>query len=468
MDTFGIVILAAGRGKRLNMLESKPLAPLMGRKLIDFSLRPLRMFLQGREGWMTVVLGHKRELVENHLHLEYSSSLRIACQAEPRGTGDAVRSYFNDCADAKDLKYTIVACGDTPLLDEGIFVNLLEHLKEKKLLGVVATFHAANPTGYGRIVRGEQGFRIVEEVDCSEEMKKITEVNSGVYIVETAYLLSRLKKVECSGVTQEFYLTDIAADSPDFGALPFDRGERFAGVNTLKQLESAEGVLRRRKIEGLREQGVLFLDSRHVYIEDPVEVARGTRIEPHVHLRGKTVVGSNCLLENGVVVKDSSIQNGAVVKAYSYIEGGRIGERCQVGPFAHLRKGSAIACESKIGNFVEVKNSQVGEKVGISHLSYIGDAEIGDGSNIGCGFITCNYDGDKKNKTKIGRNNFIGSDSQMIAPVSTGDDCYIASGSTINKDMPPGSFASSRSRQETREGWAKRFFKGRWARKGKT
>ena len=467
MDTFGIVILAAGKGKRLDIVEAKPLASLMGRKLVDFSLHPLHEFLREREGRITVVLGYKREQVEKYIRSEHPPSVQIVYQEEQRGTGDAVRSYFQSCPDAKELKYTVVACADTPLLDEGIFSALLEHLEKKNLSGVVATFHAANPRGYGRIVRGGKGFRIVEEADCSEEMKKITEVNSGIYVVETNYLLSRLEKMECSDVTQEFYLTDIACDFSGFEAVLFGEEERFIGVNTLEQLELAERVLRRKKIQNLREQGVYFLDSRHVYIDEGVEIAQGTRIYPHVHLRGKTVVGQNCVLENGAVIVDSLIGDDTVVKAYSYLEGARIGEHCQVGPFAHLRQGSEIANESKIGNFVEIKNSLIGKSVGISHLSYVGDAEVGEGTNIGCGFITCNYDGEKKHKTKIGRNNFIGSDSQMIAPISTGDDCYIASGSTLNRDMPAGSFASSRQRQENREGVAKRFFKGKWLKRVK-
>ena len=463
MDTFGIVLLAAGKGKRLSLAKPKPLAALMGRKLIDFSLGPLQNFLQDRSGRLTVVLGHRREQVENHIRAEHSPSIRIVYQEQLLGTGDAVKSYFQNCNDAKELKYTIIVCSDTPLLEEKIFSTLLEYLEKKNLLGVVATFHTDNPTGYGRIVREEQNFRIIEEADCSKKMRAITEVNSGIYIVETDYLLSRLEKIHRNDITQEFYLTDIACDNSRFEALVFGEPERFAGVNTLEQLESAEAVLRKRKIQNLRAAGVCFLDSRHVYVEDQVAVAPGTRIEPHVHLKGKTTIGKNCVLENGSIITDSIIQNDVVIKSYSYIEGACIGERCQVGPFAHLRRGSDIACESKIGNFVEIKNSQIGEKVGISHLSYVGDAEIGDMTNIGCGFVTCNYDGEKKHKTKIGKNNFIGSDSQMIAPVSTGDSCYIASGSTINKDMPAGSFASSRSRQETKPGWAERFFKGKWA-----
>ena len=355
-----------------------------------------------------------------------------------------------------------MVCGDTPLLDEGIFSAMWEHLENRGLSGVVATFHADDPSGYGRIVRESGEFRILEEADCSEEMKGITEVNSGVYIVETDYLLSRLEKLEHSTATGELYLTDIVRNSSRFEAMPFDQAMRFSGVNTLEQLESAEAFLRRKKIKELREGGVRFLDSRHVYVEDKVEIARGTLVCPHVHLKGKTIIGQNCILENGSVVTDSILRDNVVVKAYSYIEGAQIGEHCRIGPFAHLRKGSEIAGDSKIGNFVEIKNSRIGKDVGISHLSYVGDAEIGGMSNIGCGFITCNYDGEKKHKTKIGKNNFIGSDSQVIAPVNIGDHCYVASGSTINKDMPPGSFASSRSRQETKEGWAKRFFKGKW------
>ena len=211
----------------------------MGRKLIDFSLYPALAFLEKRDGFLTIVVGHDRESVEEHIRSEHvSSPIRFACQEKPRGTGDAVRAYFRHCGDAKDLRYTVVVCGDTPLLDEEIFSTLWERLEKGGLSGVVATFHMEAPGGYGRIVREGRGFRIVEEADCSEEMRRVTEVNSGIYIVETEYLLSRLDELEESSVTGEIYLTDIVCGSSHFEAVPFESAGRFAGVNTLEQLES--------------------------------------------------------------------------------------------------------------------------------------------------------------------------------------------------------------------------------------
>jgi bifunctional UDP-N-acetylglucosamine pyrophosphorylase/glucosamine-1-phosphate N-acetyltransferase len=235
----------------------------------------------------------------------------------------------------------------------------------------------------------------------------------------------------------------------------------FLGVNTLLQLEQAEAALRKRKVNELRENGVRFIDGNNTYIDSDVEVGAGTIIYPQTYLSGKTKIGNNVIIEMGAIIKDSLVDDNARVLAYSILDSAHLRTNAHAGPFARLRPGADIGPEAKIGNFVEIKKSVLDRGVKVSHLSYVGDAFIGADTNIGCGFITCNYDGEKKHITKIGKNCFIGSDSQAVAPIEIGDNCFVASGSTINKDMPSESFAISRGQQITKEGMSKKFIKGK-------
>jgi bifunctional UDP-N-acetylglucosamine pyrophosphorylase/glucosamine-1-phosphate N-acetyltransferase len=235
------------------------------------------------------------------------------------------------------------------------------------------------------------------------------------------------------------------------------------GVNSPKQLELAGRHLRLSINNQLQESGVEIIDGNSTYIEPTVRVGRGTVIYPQTYLHGKTVIAEDCLIEPGCIIKDSTLSTNITIKAYSYLEGAKIANECTVGPFARLRQGSDLGPKVKIGNYVEVKKSRLDESVSVSHLSYVGDAEIGENVNIGCGFITCNYDGESKHKTIIGKNSFIGSDTQMIAPVEIGESAFVASGSTINQNVPDFGFALSRARQVIKEKMASRFLKGKWA-----
>jgi bifunctional UDP-N-acetylglucosamine pyrophosphorylase/glucosamine-1-phosphate N-acetyltransferase len=237
----------------------------------------------------------------------------------------------------------------------------------------------------------------------------------------------------------------------------FDNEDCFLGVNNLLQLETVENILLTEKKRNLALSGVRFIQSHSIYLEDMVDIEPGCTIYPSVSLHGATTIKEGCVLENGVIVKDSNIASNTLVKAYSYIEGATIGSDCAIGPMARIREGSEFSEQCKIGNFVETKKSKFHKGVKVSHLSYVGDAEIGEETNIGCGFITCNYDGANKHKTIIGKRSFIGSDCQMIAPIEIGDEAFVGSGSTINKNVPSGAFAIARAKQETREGAAARF-----------
>ena len=458
--TIGAVILAAGEGKRLKLNAPKPLAPCLDKKLVDFPLRELEKFFSQNNltGSMTAVIGHQKEIVKEYIEKRYPA-VKYAVQVKQLGTADALRAYFDSSESTHKQDYTLVICADTPIVSEAELSKMLELLQTSKCEAVVATFEEKNPKGYGRIIRGARGFHIVEEKDASDEERKITEVNSGLYLIKTEYVLKHLKEVNSNNKSGEFYLTDIFKDEYNVSPLLFPRGEVFLGVNNLEQLEEAENILRKRKLNSLREAGVRFIDSKNTYIDDDVQIGSGTVVYPGVFISGKTVIGQNAVIEMGAQIKDSIVLDHGRVLAYSILEGAKLHESAQAGPFARLRPGADIGPEAKIGNFVEIKKAVLERGAKVSHLSYIGDAFIGEETNIGCGFITCNYDGANKHITKIGKNCFIGSDSQTVAPIEIGDNCFVASATTVTKNMPEGSFAISRGQQTTKEGMAKKFIK---------
>lgn len=458
MDSIGLVILAGGEGKRLKLNVPKPLAPIRGQKLVDYPLAVCFNFLKNKSGSVSVVVGHRREEVTKHINSIFSQ-VQYAVQKEQKGTADALKSYFADVKEAKNYKYTAVICADTPMLRLEEVELLFNSLVKNKRDAVAATFSVETPKGYGRIVRAQSGFSIVEEKDANAEEKLITEVNSGLYFFNTEYILKHIESIDSKNASSEFYLTDLFQKGRNVEAIHFEEAHRFFGVNDLFQLAEMEKKMNKEKIISLMNNGVYFIDKSHVYIDETVEIAPNATIYPNVYLHGKTKVEANAIIEVGSVIKNSHIQEAAHIKAYSYIEKSVVGKSAAIGPFAHLRAESEIAQDCKIGNFVETKKVKLHKGVKVSHLSYVGDAEVGEESNLGCGFITCNYDGANKHKTTIGKGCFIGSDSQMIAPITIGDECYVASGSTINHDMPSGSFAIARERQVTKEGMARRFIK---------
>jgi bifunctional UDP-N-acetylglucosamine pyrophosphorylase/glucosamine-1-phosphate N-acetyltransferase len=458
--TIGAVILAAGEGKRLKLDAPKPLAPCLDKKLVDFPIRELQKFFTQNKlsGIKTAVIGHQRELVQTYISKHYPD-VKFAIQEKQLGTADALRAYFDSDPATHQLDYTLVICADTPVVSENELTQLLKLLQNEKVDAVAATFEDPTPKGYGRIIRGKKGFHIVEEKDATDEERKITEVNSGLYLLKTSYVLENLKSVDSNNKSGEFYLTDIFKEGLNVDALCFPNGKIFLGVNNLEQLELVEHTLRRKKKMALREEGVRFLDASHTYIDDEVEIGAGTVIYPNVFITGKSKIGKNVIIEMGAQIKDSIVEDNARVLAYTILEEAMIHEKAHVGPFARMRPGADIGPEAKIGNFVEIKKSVLERGAKVSHLSYVGDAFIGQETNIGCGFITCNYDGVHKHITRIGKNCFIGSDSQTVAPVNIGDDCFVASATTVTKSMPDGSFAISRGLQMTKEGMAKRFIK---------
>lgn len=459
-DKISCVILAAGEGRRLGLNVPKPLAPALGKALIDFPIRAVCNFSKNHKLGLniTAVVGHGRELVTEHIS-QYDE-VNTVVQQKQLGTGDAVKSYFKGFKDADSYEYTMIICADTPLIRESQITQIFEELTSKQLDAVAATFRLTKPTGYGRIIPDKvKGFHIVEEKDADEQTKEVNLVNAGLYIFKTSYMTEHLNSLNSNNKAGEFYLTDLFESGRNVSFVEFDNSTAFLGVNTPEQLENVAHLLKKEKIAGLRANGVRFIDSRHCYVDDDVEVEAGTVIHPNTYLYGKTKIGKDSIISVGSVLTNAIVGNGCELKPYSVINESKLADGVAIGPFAHLRPGADIGAESKIGNFVEIKKSKLHTGVKVSHLSYVGDAEIGDETNIGCGFITCNYDGAKKHKTTIGKGCFIGSDSQMIAPVTIGNEAYVASGSTINQDIPDGGFGIARGRQTTKEGMAKRFIK---------
>lgn len=465
-DKIGVAILAAGMGKRMGVSTAKPLVPLMGKCLIDFSINAVKKFAEEmrKEIKLGVVVGHQKEKIESHIlseHLELKVSFPF--QKEQLGTADALKSYFQDCKWSTETDYTIVMCADTPMISSDELIALWTEMENQKLEAVAATFSLSNPHGYGRIQRADVGFKIIEEKDADSEQKKIQEVNSGLYIFKTSMIKKALDEVDSQNKSGEFYLTDVFQDNRNVGPVLFYDSKPFQGINNPQQLSAALHDMKVKINKKHQENGVFVLDTAHTYIEPDVKIKSGTTIFANCFLHGSTTVGEGVTVEPGCILKDSVIDDNVKLKAYSYFEGCHVSSSSQVGPFARLRPGADLGEGCKVGNFVEIKKANLDKDVSVSHLSYIGDAEIGENVNIGCGFITCNYDGGEKHTTKIGKNSFIGSDTQMIAPVNVGESAFVASGSTINQDVPDQGFAIARGKQVVKEKMAARFLKGKWS-----
>lgn len=461
-DKINTVVLAAGKGTRLKINTPKPLCPALGKKLVDFVIEGLSSFSKKMDTQLVlgVVVGHEKEMVQNHVGEKFSHLAPIfAHQKEQLGTGHALKTFFDEMDDAWSSEFTLVVCADTPLIHEEVYSTMYEKIKNTDVDAICATFKTLDPTGYGRIEHEGSAFRIVEEKDASISQKKINEVNSALYLFKTSHIKKYIYNLDDKNNSGEFYLTDLFKPEMKVSTIQFRDEKQFLGVNNLIQLEEVESILNKRKLESLMLNGVRIINSQSVYIEDSVQVKAGTVLYPNVSLHGETVISANTKVENGSVIKDSFIGENVIIKAYSYLESAEVNQGSAIGPMARLREGSFIGDNCKIGNFVETKKVNLSNGVKVSHLSYLGDAEVGSNSNIGCGFITCNYDGAQKHQTKIGENSFIGSDCQVIAPISIGDAAYLGSGSTINQDVPDGAFAIARQRQVTKPEMAKKFLK---------
>jgi bifunctional UDP-N-acetylglucosamine pyrophosphorylase/glucosamine-1-phosphate N-acetyltransferase len=445
-----IVILAAGLGTRMKSDTIKILHRAAGRPIIDYVL-DLAAEISDRPPIM--VVGHQRDAVQQAV----GDRARYAVQDEARGTGHAVLQ----AAPHIGAGSLLILSGDVPLTRAETLRRLVdEHRRAGNALTFV-TMRVDDPARYGRVVReGGAVRRIVEAKDATPEQLAINEVNAGIYLFDAGGLADRLRTLTPKNQAGEYYLTDLIAmllgEGKPVGTVLVDDPIETLGVDSRAQLARAEAEIQRRVVERLMDGGVTFRNPNTVVIDSTVAIERDTVIYPYVTLEGKTHIGPKCVVEPGVHLINVTTGANVHLKTGTIAEDAIIEDDANVGPYAHLRPGTKLGREVKIGNFVETKKAVFGDGAKASHLSYIGDAEVGADVNIGAGTITCNYDGVKKNKTTIEDGAFIGSDTQLVAPVRVGRGAYVGAGSTITKDVPPDALALSRTPQKTVEGWAKR------------
>jgi len=422
--------------------KAKVLHELGGQPLISHVVRAAQA-LNPRN--IIVIVGHQADQVEAAVRKSSGDGpASFVTQEKQLGTGDAVMAA-QDALGAADSTVLILS-GDVPLIKAETLRRLLDHHQQHQAAGTILSVRMENPTGYGRIIRNEQAefVKIVEQKDATEEERQVREINSGIYCFETGKLFSALRRVQPKNQQGEYYLTDVAeilrSDGETVGAQLHSDAREVSGVNTRAELAEFENLLRRNTIRTLMiEGGVTFIDPSHTYISADAEVGQDTVIYPDVHLEGNTVIGENCEIRSGSRITNSRIGDHVTIKDHCVIVDSAIEANCSVGPFAHLRMNARMEESATVGNFVEVKKSRIGRGSKSMHLTYLGDATIGEKTNIGAGTITCNYDGKNKHETIIEDNVKIGSDTMLVAPVRVGSRSVTGAGSVITKDVPPDS-----------------------------
>jgi bifunctional UDP-N-acetylglucosamine pyrophosphorylase/glucosamine-1-phosphate N-acetyltransferase len=452
MENVAAVILAAGKGTRMKSGLVKVLHPAAGRPMIGWAVDAAHAAGASPD---VLVVGHQADAVRRVF--QDAADIRCALQAEQLGTGHAVACAREELAGFSGT--VLILCGDTPLLRAETLQGLIAFHREKGAALTVLTAMMGNPFGYGRVVRDADGrvLRIVEQKDANPQEQAICEINSGIYCMEAEFLFANIDSISSDNAQQEFYLTDLVSIAVKNGRACLgnstDDADEIMGVNDRAQLAEASGILRGRINRELMCAGVSLVDPGHSYIDRGVRIGSDTVVQPNCTISGATIIGSGCTIENGVSISDCSIGDNCHIKAGSVLEGSQLCAGVSVGPMAHLRPGTLLNDHVKIGNFVETKKIVMGEGSKASHLTYLGDAEIGSNVNIGCGTITCNYDGVNKHRTVIGDDVFIGSDVQLVAPVSVGRNSLVAAGTTVTVDVPPDSLAISRVPQVNKAGW---------------
>ena len=455
MTKISAIVLAAGMGTRMKSNLVKVMHPVAGPPMIEWPVAAA--FDSGVERCVLVV-GHQQEKVR--AYFDGRALVSFAVQAEQLGTGHAVACAMPEVD--PEAGTVLILCGDTPLLRAESLRAMLQTHQQSGACVTVMTAVFDDPFGYGRIVKDKEGrvTAITEQKDASEEVRRIREVNAGVYCIERAFLQDAVSRLTNDNAQGEYYLTDVVRQAAEKGrsCLSYQVADQqeISGVNDRVQMAEAAGVLRGRINRELMLAGVTMIDPQAVYIERGVRIGRDSVVYPGAVIKGATVIGECCEIGQGTLIKNCTIADGVVVKAGSVLEDAKVGPEAAIGPMAHLRPGTELSAHVKIGNFVETKKAFLGEGSKASHLTYLGDATIGRDVNIGCGTITCNYDGVRKHKTVIEDGVFVGSDVQLVAPVSVGRNSLIAAGTTVTKDVPPDSLAIARSPQVNKEGWTLR------------
>ena len=442
------LILAAGQGTRIKSDLPKVLHKACGKEMVNHVIDTLR---KADIEDINVIIGKGSELVKEKTS---SREVSYSLQAEQLGTGHAVKCAIDFL---KDKKGTVaVFCGDAPLIKEETVVSLFEEHNSNNNTATLLTSILDDATGYGRIIRdGNEVLKIVEHKDCNEEELKVTEMNAGVYCFDIEKLLEALNKLSNNNSQGEYYLTDVIgilkSEGEKVGAVVIDFEETL-GVNSRAQLAQVEAILRKRINAKHMDNGVTLIDPNNTYIGADVIIGRDTIVYPGNVLEGNTVIGERCMLYPNSRISYSTIEHDVEFQS-SVILDSKIGNNTTVGPFAYIRPDSVIGNHVRIGDFVEIKKSVIGNNTKVSHLTYVGDAEVGESCNFGCGTVTVNYDGKNKNKTIIGNNSFIGCNTNLISPVKVEDNTYIAAGSTITDDVKSGELAVARAKQRNIAGW---------------
>lgn len=449
-----VVVLAAGQGTRMKSKLYKVMHPVMGRPMVGHVVNAA---LDAEASEVITITGSGADLVKDYL----GDRSQYVYQEEQLGTAHAVEQ-------AKDLLEgregtTLVLSGDTPLLRAETLTQLMEEHEESNAKATILTALADDPHGYGRVIRAEDGSvsNIVEEKDASPEEKAVQEINTGTYCFDNEELFKTIEKVDNDNAQGEYYLPDVIeilkANNEKIGAFQLENMDEVLGVNNRVALSEASALMKQRINEKHMVNGVSLIDAANTYIEAGVQIGQDTVIEPGTYLKGNTVIGEDVIIGANSVIEDSELADGVEIHQ-SIIEGSTVGKGSDVGPHSHLRNGAELGENVHIGNYVEVKESTIGDDTKAGHHTYIGDAEVGKNINVGCGVVFANYNGKTKSKTIVGDNSFVGSNSNLVAPVELGENSFVAAGSTITEEVPDKALGIARSRQTNKEEFHTRFF----------
>ncbi len=455
MDYLGALILAAGQGTRMKSNVPKVLHNLCGKPMIQHVLDNTTNITDN----ISLVIGYQGEKIKEYLSKTNYYNIEFVYQEKQLGTGDAVKIAQDLLPDSGKV---IVLCGDTPLISAESLKGLFQRGDEHD--AVILTAKVPDPFGYGRIIRDSDNrvTSITEAKNLTSNQIEINEINTGTYCFDIEQLKKYLPQLKADSTKGEYYLTDVISlmvkENHSVGTLLLDDYREGLGINDLSQLAEAAKVMRNKINYNLMLEGVTIVDPDSTYIDKEVSIGNDTIIYPQTLIEGETEIGSDCQIGPNTTIKDTTIKDKVMLKN-SVVEECIIREESKIGPFAYLRPGTDIGCGVKIGDFVEVKNSNIASGSKVPHLSYVGDADIEEGVNFGAGTIVVNYDGVNKHRTLVAKNSFIGCNSNLIAPIKIGEGSYIAAGSTINKDVTEGCVAFARCRQENKPGLAKRFLK---------
>jgi bifunctional UDP-N-acetylglucosamine pyrophosphorylase/glucosamine-1-phosphate N-acetyltransferase len=442
------IILAAGKGLRMHTNLPKVMQPLAGRPMIDHVITTAGTLTNK----ISTVIGYQKDVLNKYLSANFKN-VETFVQPELNGTAGAVKAAQKNIKDNEDV---LILYGDVPLISHETLKNALSDNHD----AVILTMIPKDPSGYGRVIKDDSGLatKIIEEKDANAEQKEINEVFTGIMTLKGGMLLSCLDEVDNNNAAGEYYLTDVIKIASKKGVkinpIVVEETE-VLGANTKSELHEIENIFREMKSKDLLEQGITLSDASRVDVRGGVSAGKDCSIDVNVILEGEITLGTNVSIGPNCYLKDVVISDNVSIEAFSHIVSTQIGADCSVGPYARLREGTVLEDQAKIGNFVETKKTKIGKGSKANHLAYLGDAEVGEGSNIGAGTITCNYDGTNKHQTKIGNKTFVGTNSSLVAPLNIGNNSYIGAGSVITKDVEDDALAVARGKQSNKPDWAK-------------